>query len=187
MKSHKTETFVQWAGMHSADPPSRLANNELALLKNGYCDYTGQIIKSKGVSAVAFADAWGVLATTGRVTCRSLHLYEGRTGTNPDSRLLAVVGTGLKRSRANDLKSRWDDITYPTETSTPSLDVAAAVAFRNEYAYHQNGQDMPFRIKCEESDPTTTLTTQAEMLGLRPPLDTPGSIALNAIRHIGEL
>lgn len=156
--------------MHSADPPYRIATTELALLKNGFCDLTGQIVKSKGVSAVTFADAWGILATDGRVTCRSLHLYEGRSGQNPDSRLLAVVGSGLVRSKANDLKSRWDDIAFPSEMTAPGLDIAAAGAFRNEYFYHQNGSDVPFRVKCEETDPAATLTLTAEVLGLRPPL-----------------
>ena len=171
--------------MHSADPPDRIDDAALAMAKNGVCDLTGRFQKSRGTSIVTTADALGILATSGRTAIRSIHTYEGRVGENPDQRLLVIAGAGLCRSKANDLRSRYDDITFPSDIDTPALDRPAAGAFRNEYFYHQNGLDFPFRIKCEEDDPTATLTLQAEVLGLKPParcMWQNGSTAGNARR-----
>lgn len=169
MKNHPVKEYSKWRGMHSADPPDRIDDASCALLKNGVCDETGRVTKSYGVSIVTAADALGILATSGRTAIRSQHVYEGRVGENPDSRLLVVAGSGLRRSKANDLRSRYDDITFPTDIDTPGLDRPAAGVFRDSYFYHQNGLDYPFRLKCEEDDPTATLTLAAEALGLKPP------------------
>lgn len=169
MKNHPSKVYSNWAGMHSADPPDRIEDIRCALLKNMYCDFTGRIVKSKGVSIVTTAAALGLVEDGGRTSVRSLHVYEGQVGENPSARALAVVGGNLMRSQADDLFADWEAVDFPTDIDTPSLDRAAAVAFRGLYAYHQNGLDFPFRIKCEEDDPTTSLTNDAEVLGLKPP------------------
>lgn len=169
MKNHPVDEYADFVGMHSADPADRIEDVEWSLLRNVMCDETGRIIRSHGIRVVTTAAALGVEATDGRTAIRSLHVYEGKVGENPDSRALCVVGSGLRRSRANDLWNTWDEIDFPTDIDTPGLDRAAAGVFRNEYFYHQNGLDYPFRIKCEEDDPTDTLTTTAEALGLKPP------------------
>lgn len=169
MKSHKVEEQDQWAGMHSADPPDRIENAALALLKNGFCDATGRIIKSYGVIATTSAESLGLTAADLQTGIRSLHTFEGQVGENPSSRELCIVGPKLMRSRENNLAAHWQEITFTDDLDTPGLDRPAAGVFRNAYFYHQNGIDPPFRIKCEEDDPSATLTTTAEWLGLRPP------------------
>lgn len=169
MKSHPLDHYDEFSGMHSADPSDRIENVELALLRNGYCDETGRIVKAHGVSVVTTAAALGVENDDGRTAVRSLHTYEGSVGVNPSARALCVIGSSLQRSRENDLWSRWETITFPSDIDTPALDLPAAGSFRDKYFYHQNGTDFPFRIKCEEDDPTATLTTVAETLGLKPP------------------
>ncbi len=169
MKSHPHKSYGPWAGMHTADPPDRIADNKLGMLRNMTCDFTGRVRKTRGTSIVATAEDLGIEATDGRTAIRSIHTYEGRVGENPDQKLLVIAGSRLLRSEANNLRI-YDDIGFPSDIDTPALDRAAAVAFRNEYAYHQNGLDFPFRIKCEEDDPTAVLTTDAEVLGLKPPV-----------------
>lgn len=168
MKNNPTRTIDQWTGMHSADPPSRILPTMLKSLRNGYCDASGRVVKSKGVSIFATASSWGITQAMGRQTPRSLHLYSGRIGENPDSKMLAVVSSRLLRSRANDGYNPWDVILFPSEAVAPSLNRAAAGVFRDQWFYHQNGYDVPFRLQCETDDGSPVPLT-AEVLGLRPP------------------
>lgn len=155
--------------MESGDPADRLAEKKSALLMNGIIDKTGRVCKNHGVSMGATASSLRMTATSGRKTIRSSHVYQGRNGQNPSSRLLTVLGSSLLRTGENDLMSAHDVILFPSNIDTPALDKAASGLFRQKDFYHQNGVDIPFKVACETDDGTNPSTT-ATILGLKPPL-----------------
>lgn len=175
-----TKAVDEFSGMESAEPPDRIETLMSALLVNGHVDRTGRVRKQHGVSMVATGSSYRMTATSGRLTPRSGHVYQGRNGQNPSSRLLTVLGGNLFRSQENDLMSAHEIILFPANIDTPVLNKAAAGVFRQKDFYHQNGVDVPFKVACETDDGTAPSTT-ATVLGLIPPAYCFNDIAANGV------
>lgn len=154
--------------MDSANPGDRIDRAYSAMVRNGFSDHTGRIVKSKGVVMVASGASLRLTSASPRTKLYSMFQYEGRVGEFPNSRLIVIAGSTCYRSKANDLLSAMDVVTFDSEVDTPSFARPSAGAFRDQYFYHQNGFDVPFRLRCEEDDQTEPAVL-AETLGLRPP------------------
>ena len=166
MKNHPYRKWEKFAGMNSTDPMDRLADDKLSLLLNGYCDPTGQIRRYPGVYPVTMADALGLASGDAISKVHRIDRFRGKTGIQ---RGVAVVGDTMLRSGPNNVYDTWLPVVFPASISAPALDRVASFVFKNSYCYHQNGEDIPFRVKMEEEDGSAA-TTDAEILGLTPPM-----------------
>lgn len=165
MKNHPVLSWPAFGGQSDTDPPDRIRDDLLSLNFSAICDPTGRIVKWPGTYPVTTADKFGLTARS------KMHTAVRFRGKNSIARALVVIGSGMYRSGPNNIYGIWLPVTWTADYVQPALDRPAAIAFRNRYAYHQNGVDIPFRVKMEEDDGTTA-STDAEALGLRPPLWT---------------
>jgi hypothetical protein len=166
LKSHPEFKREHFSGMSDTDDPDRIPDDEASFLLNGICDPTGKVTKWPGTYPVTMASELGVASTDGKAKVHCASRFRGKTGIQ---RAVAIVGGTMLRTGPNNIYQSWVPITFPTETSTPVLDRVAEFVFRNRYCYHQNGVDLPFRVKMEEDDGSAP-TTLAEILGLPAPL-----------------
>lgn len=175
-----TKAVDEFTGMNSNGPADRIDVHQSKLLENGHVDIYGRVRKQRGTTVVTFGDSLRLVAGDPRAVPRSIHTYQGRNGENPSSRLFAVVGSSLLRSKADDLRSAFDLITFPATMGAPALDLPCAGVFRQKDFYHQNGLDMPFKV-ASETDDGSAPSAQAVPLGLVPPAYCCGDIAANGV------
>lgn len=166
MKSHPSKVYDKFHGVNLSYAARRIDDASLAVLNNAWCDMTGRIEKAFGYYPVTTADAFGI--TTASSPTSKLWVMEKYRGKDGNARALAVLGGGLYRSTPNSLYDSWAPIAFTDFQVAPDLNSASAIAFRNRYGYHQNGTDIPFRVKMEEDDGSDP-STEAEVLGLRAP------------------
>lgn len=176
MKKHPVQSWPAFEGQSDTDPADRLAEGKLALNMNAICTPTGQITDYGGTYPVTMADALGVTTGGSRTKIHSAARFRGK---NSIARAVAIVGSNMMRSGPNNIYDPWLPVTFLPDYEQPLLDRPAAFVFRNRYCYHQNGVDLPFRVKMEEDDETTA-STDAEVLGILPPLHGPKAGSLTS-------